>query len=165
MQESRIVTGNSSSSHAEHAKLWNQPSSEDIFDFIRDTVLLQNLDHFPPSDRPSVLDWVLRFQQVTGPIMAKGIEDTAFYVYNKLISLNDVGGHPDRCASTLEAFHEQNAERAQSLARDHALLVDARHQEKRGRSRTDQRACRTGRRLETERDGLARSDAEPRLAD
>ena len=45
--------------------------------------------------------------------MAKGIEDTAFYVYNKLISLNEVGGHPDRCESTIEAFHNLNAENAQ----------------------------------------------------
>ena len=97
----------------EQAKLVNQRISEDIFDFIRDTVLLRNLDQFPPGDRPRILDWVLRFQQVTGPIMAKGIEDTAFYVYNKLISLNEVGGHPDRCESTLDAFHQLNAEHAE----------------------------------------------------
>jgi (1->4)-alpha-D-glucan 1-alpha-D-glucosylmutase len=113
----------------EHAKALNQPASEDIFDFIRDTVLLQNLDQFPLGDRPSVLDWVLRFQQVTGPIMAKGIEDTAFYVYNKLVSLNDVGGHPDRCASTLEAFHEQNAERARNWPA--AMLCSSTHDTKR----------------------------------
>ena len=94
----------------EQAKLVNQRVSEGIFDFIRDAVLLSNLDQFPPGDRPRILDWVLRFQQVTGPIMAKGIEDTAFYVYNKLISLNEVGGHPDRCESTIEAFHNQSAE-------------------------------------------------------
>ena len=97
----------------EQAKLVNQRVSEGIFDFIRDTVLLSNLDQFPLGDRPRILDWVLRFQQVTGPIMAKGIEDTAFYVYNKLVSLNEVGGHPDRCESTLEAFHNLNAENAQ----------------------------------------------------
>ncbi len=98
----------------EHAKLVNQRVSESIFDFIRDTLLLSNLNQFPPGDRPHVLDWVLRFQQVTGPIMAKGIEDTAFYVYNRLISLNEVGGHPDRSDSPLLAFHDQSAEHAQN---------------------------------------------------
>ena len=113
----------------EQAKLSNQRTSEDIFDFIRDTVLLRNLDQFPQKDRPRILDWVLRFQQVTGPIMAKGIEDTAFYVYNKLISLNEVGGHPDRCEATLEAFHRLNAERAEHWPS--AMLCSSTHDTKR----------------------------------
>lgn len=96
----------------ERAKDSNPSAPEDIFDFIRDIVLLRNLDRFTESDRSHVLDWVLRFQQVTGPIMAKGIEDTAFYVYNKLTSLNEVGGHPDHCAATVEDFHRLNAQRA-----------------------------------------------------
>ena len=61
--------------------------------------------------------------------MAKGIEDTAFYVYNKLVSLNDVGGHPDRCESTLEAFHQQNAERARNWPA--AMLCSSTHDTKR----------------------------------
>src|SRR5262249_23046640 len=113
----------------EGAKHFNESAPEDLFDFIRDTVLLQNIDQFPVNDRADVLDWVLRFQQVTGPIMAKGIEDTAFYVYNKLLSLNDVGGHPDRCVETLGAFHAQNDERARSWPA--AMLCSSTHDTKR----------------------------------
>lgn len=55
---------------------------------------------------------VTRFQQMTGPVMAKGVEDTAFYRYNRLIALNEVGGHPGTFGITVEAFHARNAERA-----------------------------------------------------
>jgi (1->4)-alpha-D-glucan 1-alpha-D-glucosylmutase len=50
-------------------------------------------------------DWVCRFQQLTGPMMAKGLEDTAFYQYNRLLSLNEVGGDPSRFGISLEEFH------------------------------------------------------------
>jgi len=83
----------------------------DLFDFIRDTVLLANLDRFAPSDRAEVQLWVLRLQQVTGPITAKGIEDTAFYVYNRFISLNEVGGHPHRFGLSIAEFHRRNQTR------------------------------------------------------
>ncbi len=96
----------------DEAKLLNPRTTDDIFDFIRDIVLLRNLDQFPVADRPHILDWVLRFQQVTGPIMAKGIEDTAFYVYNRLISLNEVGGHPEKTDDSVDEFHRINAEHA-----------------------------------------------------
>ena len=52
----------------------------------------------------------MRFQQVTGPIMAKGLEDTMFYVYNRLVSLNEVGGNPEQFGTFLEAFHGKNME-------------------------------------------------------
>ena len=61
--------------------------------------------------------------------MAKGIEDTAFYVYNKLISLNDVGGHPDRCSGTLEAFHR--TERRARRNWPTAMLCSSTHDTKR----------------------------------
>src|SRR5262249_33044761 len=51
------------------------------------------------------------FQQTSGPVMAKGTEDTAFYVFNRLISLNEVGGEPDQFGRSLTAFHRANAER------------------------------------------------------
>ena len=62
----------------------------------------------------------MRFQQITGPVMAKGLEDTAFYVYNRLVSLNEVGGMPERFGTSLEAFHGQNLERARSFPHAHA---------------------------------------------
>ncbi|MCH9608786.1 MAG: Maltooligosyl trehalose synthase [Chlamydiales bacterium] len=53
-------------------------------------------------------EWVLRFQQLTAPVMAKGIEDTAFYRYNRLLSLNEVGSDPTLFGVTEEAFHTFN---------------------------------------------------------
>src|SRR5262249_34709576 len=58
-----------------------------VFDFLRDTLLLRNLERFPEEERPALVEWVRRFQQITGPVMAKGVEDTAFYAYNRLASL------------------------------------------------------------------------------
>lgn len=52
--------------------------------------------------------FVMRVQQYTGPLMAKGVEDTTFYVYNRLVSLNEVGGSPDRFGISLEEFHQFN---------------------------------------------------------
>jgi (1->4)-alpha-D-glucan 1-alpha-D-glucosylmutase len=54
---------------------------------------------------------VLKFQQFTGPIMAKGVEDTAFYIYNRLVALNEVGGEPQQFGLSADAFHERNADR------------------------------------------------------
>lgn len=51
------------------------------------------------------LDFILRFQQLTGPLMAKGAEDTAFYCFNHLVSLNEVGGEPSRFGTSLKEFH------------------------------------------------------------
>src|SRR5262249_35136801 len=82
-----------------------------VFDFLLDTLLWRNLDQFRQEDRPLVLDWVLRFQQITGPVMAKGVEDTAFYIFNRLASLNEVGGHPDHFGVALEEFHAANKAR------------------------------------------------------
>jgi (1->4)-alpha-D-glucan 1-alpha-D-glucosylmutase len=75
------------------------------------------------------LDFVKRFQQITGPIMAKGVEDTAFYLYNRLVSLNEVGGNPERFGMTLEAFHGQNIERCKN--RPLAILATSTHDTKR----------------------------------
>ncbi len=57
-------------------------------------------------------DFVVRFQQTTGPVMAKGVEDTAFYRYFRLAALNEVGGDPGRFGATVEEFHEANLKRA-----------------------------------------------------
>ncbi len=64
------------------------------FDFVRDVLLLPNLPHVLPDQREARLAFVMRWQQFTGPIVAKGLEDTALYVYHPLLSLNEVGGSP-----------------------------------------------------------------------
>jgi len=53
----------------------------------------------------------LKFQQTTGPVMAKGLEDTVFYIYNRLTALNEVGGEPQQFGLSIEAFHERNLDR------------------------------------------------------
>lgn len=64
------------------------------FNFVREVLLLLNPPHVLPDQREARLAFVMRWQQFTGPIVAKGLEDTALYVYHPLLSLNDVGGNP-----------------------------------------------------------------------
>ncbi len=105
-----------------------------VFDFIRD-VLLLDVDG-PEEYRASVLAFVMKFQQYTGPVMAKGMEDTALYVYNRLASLNEVGGEPERFSVSPAAFHHLNGERAKHWP--NAMLASSTHDTKRGE---DVRAC------------------------
>ena len=73
--------------------------------------------------------FVTRFQQTTPPVMAKGVEDTAFYRYGRLLALNEVGGDPARFGLSVEAFHAANAERAARFPR--AMLTTQTHDTKR----------------------------------
>ncbi|MFO0878967.1 MAG: malto-oligosyltrehalose synthase [Gemmataceae bacterium] len=114
---------------AEEARRRNPRTAESVFTFLRETLLLKNLDQFRVADRQSLIEWVLRFQQVTGPIMAKGIEDTTFYVYNRLVSLNEVGGHPHHFGLPVEAFHALNRTRADDWP--HTMLALSTHDTKR----------------------------------
>ena len=72
---------------------------------------------------------VTRFQQTTGPVMAKGVEDTAFYRYLRLTALNEVGGNPDRFSLPVGEFHRANVERAERFPRH--LLTTQTHDTKR----------------------------------
>ena len=111
------------------AKRQNPAISTSVFDFIRDVLLLRFPDTMNEEQKPAWLDFVKRFQQITGPVMAKGVEDTAFYVYNRLVSLNEVGGSPERFGISLETFHGQNIERCKS--RPLAMLATSTHDTKR----------------------------------
>jgi (1->4)-alpha-D-glucan 1-alpha-D-glucosylmutase len=71
-----------------------------------------------------------RFQQLTGPVMAKSLEDTLFYRYVRLLSLNEVGGDPAHFGGTLPAFHRANAERMEAWP--DAMIASATHDTKRG---------------------------------
>ena len=64
------------------------------FDFVREVLLILNPPHVLVDQREARLAFVMRWQQFTGPIVAKGLEDTALYVYHPLLSLNEVGGDP-----------------------------------------------------------------------
>ena len=90
----------------------------------------------------------MKFQQYTGPVQAKGLEDTAFYRYNVLLSLNEVGGDPSRFGRSVEEFHEANAARRGDVAVRDARHRDARHQARRRRARADQRPLGDARRVE-----------------
>jgi (1->4)-alpha-D-glucan 1-alpha-D-glucosylmutase len=111
------------------AKKRNPRTARALFDFIQDTLLLRNLDHFRTEDRPQVIDFVMELQQLTGPVMAKAVEDTAFYAYNRLTSLNEVGGDPEQFGLSLEAFHRQNADRQRHWP--HSMLATSTHDTKR----------------------------------
>jgi (1->4)-alpha-D-glucan 1-alpha-D-glucosylmutase len=73
---------------------------------------------------------LMRFQQFTGPAMAKGFEDTLLYVYNRLLSLNEVGGDPHTFGLAIEQFHEFNERRARDWP--HAMSATSTHDSKRG---------------------------------
>lgn len=79
---------------------------------------------------PEVIRLARKFQQYSGPVMAKGVEDTAFYRYNRLISLNEVGGHPSAFGQSVNAFHRQNQDRARHSPA--GMLATATHDHKRG---------------------------------
>lgn len=77
------------------------------FNFVHEVLLLLNPPHVLPDQREARLAFVMRWQQFTGPIVAKGLEDTAVYVYHPLLSLNEVGGDPRPSgAASREQFYE-----------------------------------------------------------
>ena len=96
------------------AKRKNPAVSATTFDFLQEVLLLKYPGDLIELDKAEWLNFVMKFQQVTGPVMAKGLEDTVFYVYNRLASLNEVGGGPERFGTSLETFHGQNIERSKS---------------------------------------------------
>ncbi|HWI59049.1 MAG TPA: malto-oligosyltrehalose synthase, partial [Bacillota bacterium] len=78
------------------AKDWNGAMDKAVLEFIQNLLLLQPPDDLDATEQARCRDFVLRFQQLTGPVMAKGLEDTAFYNFNRFISLNEVGGDPGK---------------------------------------------------------------------
>jgi (1->4)-alpha-D-glucan 1-alpha-D-glucosylmutase len=97
----------------EEAKRRNPAVSPSVFEFIGGVLLLEAPDGLSAADLEARRDWVLRFQQMTGPVMAKGLEDTAFYRYHPLASQGEVGGDLLRFGGTLEEFHTRQRERAE----------------------------------------------------
>jgi (1->4)-alpha-D-glucan 1-alpha-D-glucosylmutase len=111
------------------ARRRNPATSAAVFDFIQDLLLLKDPDSITDADRAERRLFVMRFQQLTGPVMAKGLEDTAFYRYCPLLSLNEVGGSPDKFGVALAHFHAKNLARRQ-LWRN-AMLASSTHDTKR----------------------------------
>ena len=102
-----------------------------VFDFLH-ALLSTDLVAAPRSgfSRHSVVRFAMKLQQYSGPVMAKGLEDTAFYRYNRFLALNEVGGNPDRLGLTLPAFHHANALRARHWP--HTMLATSTHDTKHG---------------------------------
>lgn len=93
-----------------------------LFGFLRDMLLLR-------IPGPLEGELAMRFQQLTGPVMAKGVEDTAFYRFHRLASLNEVGGDPERFGISVEEFHRRCAEKL--AEHPMSLLASSTHDTKR----------------------------------
>ena len=106
-------------------------ADEGLFDFLRDTL---TMDLIKPGraahSAPRVRRFALKVQQFTGPLMAKSLEDTAFYRYHRLLALNEVGGDPSAKALPVETFHAMMGARAREWP--HGMTASATHDTKRG---------------------------------
>jgi (1->4)-alpha-D-glucan 1-alpha-D-glucosylmutase len=111
------------------ARKRNPAVDPSAFDFLGDILMLKGFDDLPPEECAERTNFVMKFQQVTGPVIAKGLEDTAFYVYNRLISLNEVGGEPGYFGINPAAFHKAQAERQRHWP--FSLLTTSTHDTKR----------------------------------
>ena len=113
------------------AKRRNSSMSGTVFEFLRDILLLRGGNGGEASiyDYRKQLYFALKFQQLTGPVMAKGMEDTACYVYNRLISVNEVGGSPKEFGTELDEFHRGNRLRQHQWR--YSMLATSTHDTKR----------------------------------
>lgn len=114
----------------EEAKRRNPATESSIFDFIREVLLPENNEKVPPEEFQRQVAFTMKFQQYTGPVQAKAVEDTAFYRYNVLCSLNEVGGDPDRFGLSPADFHALNVKRRQNWP--YSMLTSSTHDTKRG---------------------------------
>ena len=110
-------------------KSYTGPDPE-ILEFVHAALTLDLVEWSTVFDRDEILRFALRFQQYTGPVMAKAVEDTSFYRYNRLLSLNEVGGDPRQFGVTVSAFHHLMQERAKSWPS--AMSALSTHDTKRG---------------------------------
>ncbi len=106
----------------ERAKGHRPDLASDLFDFIRSVLTLETRGE-------RECEFAMRFEQFTSPVMAKGVEDTAFYVFNRLVSLNEVGGDPGCFGITARKFHELSKESFEKWPE--AMLATSTHDTKR----------------------------------
>ncbi len=100
-----------------------------VYDFIEEVLFLKHPEDLEKQWIEEREDFVMRFQQLTGPIMAKGIEDTAFYRFYPLSSLNEVGNELHRFGVSIEEFHKMNQLKMEKWP--HSLLASTTHDTKR----------------------------------
>jgi (1->4)-alpha-D-glucan 1-alpha-D-glucosylmutase len=102
----------------------NPRTAQAVFNFLESIFLPREgeLD-------PGFVEFIMKLQQVTGPVMAKSVEDTAFYIYHRLTSLNEVGGEPGEFGLSIREYHETNRARQQDWP--FSLLASSTHDTKR----------------------------------
>ncbi|HVC29728.1 MAG TPA: malto-oligosyltrehalose synthase, partial [Steroidobacteraceae bacterium] len=103
-------------------------TEQPVLDFVRSALLLE-LATASESARARMRRFAMKFQQITAPATAKGIEDTALYRFNRLVSLNEVGGEPDLFGSGVDAFHADAQDRCRHWP--HEMLTTSTHDTKR----------------------------------
>ncbi len=108
----------------------NIPNFLNELNFIEKFLLLEYDENLPEENREEWLRFLMRLQQFTGPLMAKGVEDTVLYVYNRLVSLNEVGSHPGDFGVSLEDFHAYNSKQIANWP--HTMNTTSTHDTKRG---------------------------------
>ncbi|MBZ9751013.1 malto-oligosyltrehalose synthase [Deinococcus sp. HMF7604] len=106
-----------------------------VFEYLQAVLTLDAPDE---ATRAAYAEFALKFQQLTGPVTAKGAEDTAFYRYSRLVALNEVGGDPALYGTPLTTFHQAAQARARHWP--HAMLGGSTHDTKRGED-TRARIC------------------------
>lgn len=123
-QDRRFITEAVQTAKRKHPDLANE------INYLAKFLLLKYEDYLGEEEKKAWLAFVMRFQQFSGPLMAKGFEDTLFYVFNRLVSLNEVGGDPFRFGVSIEQFHEFNSARSQNWP--HSMSATSTHDTKRG---------------------------------
>jgi (1->4)-alpha-D-glucan 1-alpha-D-glucosylmutase len=112
------------------AKRRNPAISASVFDFIQSVLLLERPSGVDDSQQAERQLFVMRFQQLSAPVMAKGVEDTAFYRYYPLASVNEVGGDPSRFGVSTNEFHRRNLIRRELWP--NSMSASSTHDTKRG---------------------------------
>ncbi len=113
-----------------------EEAKENIPNFINELYFIEKFlslefdENLRADDKNQWLHFIMRLQQFTGPLMAKGVEDTVMYVYNRLLSLNEVGSHPGEFGISVDDFHSFNQNRWAQWP--HAMNATATHDTKRG---------------------------------
>ncbi len=111
------------------AKKRSPAADVSIFDFVQGVLTTDIAQGRSAAFHEAVIAFAMKFQQFSSPVMAKGVEDTAFYRYHRLVSLNDVGGEPRRFGLSVAAYHAATRTRAQRWP--HNLLATSTHDSKR----------------------------------
>jgi (1->4)-alpha-D-glucan 1-alpha-D-glucosylmutase len=112
------------------AKARSQGKDTRALEFLERILALEWFADMTEEAREEAREFVIRFQQLSGPATAKGLEDTAFYRYTRFVSLNEVGGNPGRFGISPSEFHEYNYYKQREWP--HSMLATATHDTKRG---------------------------------